>query len=751
MRIIGVFDHLADPLRAAGGAERTAVAHLRGLAREGGHDCEILTPAVGHAVTGTRRRRAHGVPIRTFRDLEELKAMILRARPAATISHLELVYPAASISHALGIPHVALLDSFECCEPSATEKRRWGIARDRAYLPADAVRRALQASTAVLACSRALAERVRQRHGVRVAVLYPRFDEGEILLRRQDAGRGSFITGICGQRYKGARLFLEMARRFARERFLLAGPVPAEMHAEFATQRNVVMSGMLPTRELLARSRVIVVPSQWEEPFGRIAVEAMANGIPVLASWTGGLKEVVGATALRVRNFREPAAWTRALRQLLSSEAARDANARSGRARAQRFVGSSAAQLDRLIRRARPPVRPDRRPTVALVGRASARTAFAMINARMSDALVRHVRVVRCEHMDEPNASAVDSFVHHDFSTDFSSLEAPSHGRWVVMRPWDFGPYPHAWVRKIRDECDALWVPSRWSKQLAVRGGIPARHVAVVPWGIDPSVFQRRGPRFPLPTRKRFRFLFVGAPVYRKGLDIALDAYTRGFTRSDDVCFVIKSNPDDLFYEGVGLLERIAALQARADAPEIIVVDEFLTEPRLASLYRTCTVGVYPYRAEGFALPILEGMACGLPAIVPNFGACLDYCPRDASFRVPVRRIRLPVGGSFRFNTLGFRETVDEVDFCEVPVDRLTHEMQRVARASRAELQRVSAAAMRIARGRFTWKAAADHALRALQPVLRRRVPVRIAATRRSTAKANRQAAVAIELLSRVR
>jgi glycosyltransferase involved in cell wall biosynthesis len=38
---------------------------------------------------------------------------------------------------------------------------------------------------------------------------------------------------------------------------------------------------------------VLVVPSLWSEPFGLVATEAMAHGVPVLAAARGGLKEIV--------------------------------------------------------------------------------------------------------------------------------------------------------------------------------------------------------------------------------------------------------------------------------------------------------------------------------------------------------------------------------------------------------------------------------------------------------------------------
>ena len=51
----------------------------------------------------------------------------------------------------------------------------------------------------------------------------------------------------------------------------------------------------------------------------------------------------------------------------------------------------------------------------------------------------------------------------------------------------------------------------------------------VVPNGVDRGVFNPAGERYPLGTDDRFTFLFVGATIYRKGIDLLLEAYTAAF------------------------------------------------------------------------------------------------------------------------------------------------------------------------------------------------------------------------------
>ena len=46
--------------------------------------------------------------------------------------------------------------------------------------------------------------------------------------------------------------------------------------------------------DYFALTRVLLVPSVWDEPFGRVAAEAMLNGIPPLVSERGSLPHVIG-------------------------------------------------------------------------------------------------------------------------------------------------------------------------------------------------------------------------------------------------------------------------------------------------------------------------------------------------------------------------------------------------------------------------------------------------------------------------
>ncbi len=97
---------------------------------------------------------------------------------------------------------------------------------------------------------------------------------------------------------------------------------------------------------------VAVVPSIWEEPFGLVAVEAMASGLPVVASQVGGLQRIVrdGETGILVPPA-DSRALAHALRRLIADPAERQRMGTAGRALAEEEYG-----WDRVVRKHYAPV-----------------------------------------------------------------------------------------------------------------------------------------------------------------------------------------------------------------------------------------------------------------------------------------------------------------------------------------------------------------------------------------------------------
>ncbi|MGW1342869.1 glycosyltransferase [Kribbella sp. NPDC002412] len=74
------------------------------------------------------------------------------------------------------------------------------------------------------------------------------------------------------------------------------GPLQDEVTAWAAERPSVQLGGLMSKQEvfeLISRSRAVVLPSEWEETFGLVVVEAMAVGVPVLASGHGSFPDLV--------------------------------------------------------------------------------------------------------------------------------------------------------------------------------------------------------------------------------------------------------------------------------------------------------------------------------------------------------------------------------------------------------------------------------------------------------------------------
>ena len=115
-----------------------------------------------------------------------------------------------------------------------------------------------------------------------------------------------------------------------------------------ATAAGVELRGYVPRGAVLtamAEAAITVVPSRWEEPFGMVALEAMACGSALIATRQGGLAEVAGEAALFVPPG-DADALAEAMVRLASDPGERGRLSERGRARARRFGATAArAQL----------------------------------------------------------------------------------------------------------------------------------------------------------------------------------------------------------------------------------------------------------------------------------------------------------------------------------------------------------------------------------------------------------------------
>jgi glycosyltransferase involved in cell wall biosynthesis len=157
----------------------------------------------------------------------------------------------------------------------------------------------------VFTCSRFLSDVYRDRLGLASTPLEPPLDWSTVVAPEESR---AFLTFVHPAPHKGLFLFARLADMLGSRRpdipILVvqsghtAGALNAIPGMDFSRYPQIMAAPAVPTpAEYFALTRVLLVPSVWEEPFGRVAAEAMVNGIPALVSNRGALPHVVGGDA----------------------------------------------------------------------------------------------------------------------------------------------------------------------------------------------------------------------------------------------------------------------------------------------------------------------------------------------------------------------------------------------------------------------------------------------------------------------
>jgi glycosyltransferase involved in cell wall biosynthesis len=116
---------------------------------------------------------------------------------------------------------------------------------------------------------------------VRTEVIRPIMHEDKITITGEF--EGDCITLINANLNKGVHQFIDMAKAMPRRKFLGVLPYYGELRIPPSPGNIEWIPFDDDIRNILKRTRILLVPSYYES-FGRVAVEAMINGIPVLYS-----------------------------------------------------------------------------------------------------------------------------------------------------------------------------------------------------------------------------------------------------------------------------------------------------------------------------------------------------------------------------------------------------------------------------------------------------------------------------------
>lgn len=230
----------------------------------------------------------------------------------------------------------------------------------RSYYPSEASTDMIRRATGIVSISEATREYVERWSGLRSEMIYPDPYSGT-LLRDPDPREQKCVTLINGSSYKGIDMFLALADALPDVPFLTTDGWGTTDHdrERIAARSNVeLIPSVDDVNDIYGRTRVLLMPSVWDETFGYCTVEAMLRGIPVLAADVCGMREAkLGvpyvlpvspitsypeADAVHLPKGevpeQDPEPWLRVLRELLTDQEKYATLSELSRTRAREFV-----------------------------------------------------------------------------------------------------------------------------------------------------------------------------------------------------------------------------------------------------------------------------------------------------------------------------------------------------------------------------------------------------------------------------
>jgi len=299
MRVLAML-HAYPPAHNAG-AEWAAHSLLRELARRG-HAVDVL---LSHPAAADALYSLDGVQVHPFRGKGDPGWWMQgEARADVIVTHLENTARASVLGELHRLPVVHLLHNTYEKSKSWLWKGTPSLAvYNSAWMQADV--------EAWWALHRG------ERPMPRGVVAHP-----PVSVEDYKATPGDRITLINLTAEKGAHVFYELAERMPRRRFLgvIGGYGDQILHDDLPNVEIVPHTpGDRMAKDVYARTKLLLVPSAYES-YGRVAVEAMCSGIPVIAHPTPGLLESCGDAGIFC-DRDDLDAWEAAIKRVTSPKA----------------------------------------------------------------------------------------------------------------------------------------------------------------------------------------------------------------------------------------------------------------------------------------------------------------------------------------------------------------------------------------------------------------------------------------------
>ena len=173
---------------------------------------------------------------------------------------------------------------------------------------------------------------------------------------------------------------------------------------------------------------------------------------------------------------------------------------------------------------------------------------------------------------------------------------------------------------------DQIVVSSKWAKNILNDNQVQTP-CEVVPLGVNIDIFDYE--RYEVNTtqqNEKYIFLNIGKWEIRKGHDILKDIFTKAFSPSDNVELWIAASSDCGIFSDKEIKEWHNYYSTGPMASKIKIIPRLPTQYDIAELISKSSCGIFPSKAEGWNLELLEMMSMNKPVIATNYSAHTEFC-----------------------------------------------------------------------------------------------------------------------------
>jgi glycosyltransferase involved in cell wall biosynthesis len=178
---------------------------------------------------------------------------------------------------------------------------------------------------------------------------------------------------------------------------------------------------------------------------------------------------------------------------------------------------------------------------------------------------------------------------------------------------------------------DQLLVTSNWAKDVLRSNNINSQ-VNIVPLGVDRNIFDEN--KYAKNHTNKYVFLNIGKWEVRKGHDILLELFQNAFPFQEDVELWLLASENTNNYSSAKELDRWKNIY-NSD-PRVKLLPSAQNHIEIAQIMNDANCGIFPSRAEGWNLELLEMMSMNKPVIATNYSAHTEFCNSNNCYLIDI-------------------------------------------------------------------------------------------------------------------